>query len=194
MVRYSITVKGLTPLLHHKMPEDELLGLLGTKSSRKKDKVEQTPREIADKYAYKDNDGCLVIPTTYLVGAFKSVAGDYKQANSIRKSIKSIAGGIFRPENEFERLHDDKNNPIKKFEVDLKKATNHQKGAVAVCRPRMDKWNCTFTVTIDESLLSSDMVLQMLNDAGKRSGIGSFRVSKGGHFGQFAVTNFKKLN
>lgn len=192
MKRYEITIKGVTPLLQHRMREEELLGLLGKKSEKKKDSEELTPREIADQYSYK-NGSTYCIPTSYVVGAFKSIASEYKQKNSQRKSIKSIAGGIFRPESEFCDLHDFENNPIVSFEVDIKKATNHQKGAVAVCRPRFDRWQTKFNATIDDGLISPSTVLEMLNDSGKRSGIGSFRVSKGGYFGQFQVIKFDEI-
>ena len=192
MKRFEVEVKGTTPLLQHRMTEEELFGLLGTKTGRKKDKEDKTPREIAESYAYKIGDQ-FVIPTGYLVGAFKNVASEYKQKNSQRKSMKSIAGGIMRPETEFAVLTDEENKPIDNFEVDIRKATNHQKGAVAVCRPRFDKWKFKTIITIQEDLVSEDIILDMLNDAGKRSGIGSFRVSKGGYFGQFVVTEFKEL-
>lgn len=192
MKRFEIEIKGTTPLLQHRMTEEELFGLLGTKSTKKKDKEEQTPREIAEKYTYKDETGYCV-PTSYLVGAFKNVASEYKQKNSQRKSLKSIAGGILRPEVEFSSILDESDKPLKNFEVDIRKATNHQKGAVAVCRPRFDKWKLKTTIVVDDELVSPDTVLDMLNDAGKRSGIGSFRVSKGGYFGQFVVTKFEEL-
>jgi len=64
---------------------------------------------------------------------------------------------------------------------------------VAVCRPRFDKWKLKTTIVVDDELVNPDTVLDMLNDAGKRSGIGSFRVSKGGYFGQFVVTKFEEL-
>ena len=192
MKRVKIRVKGLTPLPQHRMRDEELMALLGTKTKKKKDKEEQTPREIAESYAYKNEDG-YVVPTSYICGALKSVASEYKQKNSTRKSLKSIAGGIFRPESEFVQLVTEKNKPIKDFEVDIKKATNHQKGAVAVCRPRFDQWELELTATIDEELVSKEIVLDMLNDAGKRSGIGSFRVAKGGYYGQFQVVNFEDL-
>lgn len=192
MKRYQVKLKGTTPLLQHRMREEELFALLGTKSERKKDKTERTPREIAEEYAYKNGDG-FVVPTSYVVGAFRAVASEYKQKNSQRKSIKSIAGGIFRPENEFEPLLYDSGLPIKDFEVDIRKGTNHQKGAIAICRPRFDKWNLEMTVQVDTDLVSPEMVFEILNDAGKRSGIGSFRVSKGGYFGQFQATEFKEL-
>lgn len=192
MKRFELEIKGTTPLLQHRMTEEELFGLLGAKSGKKKDKEEQTPREIAEKYTYKDETGYCV-PTSYLVGAFKNVASEYKQKNSQRKSLKSIAGGILRPEVEFSSILDESDKPLKNFEVDIRKATNHQKGAVAVCRPRFDKWKLKTTIVVDDELVSPDTVLDMLNDAGKRSGIGSFRVSKGGYFGQFVVTKFEEL-
>ena len=178
--------------MHHRMREEELFALLGTKSTRKKDKEEKTPREIADSHAYKVGN-TFVIPTGYIVGAFKGVASEYKQKNSQRKSMKGIVGGIFRPENEFEVLTDKEGTPLKDFEVDIRKATNHQKGAVEVCRPRFDRWTVEGTFLVDTDLISQETVLDMLNDSGKRSGIGSFRVSKGGYFGQFQVTKFEEL-
>jgi hypothetical protein len=192
MKRFEIELKGVTPLLHHRMTEEELFGLLGAKSAKKKDKEEQTPREIAEKYAYKNGDN-YCIPTSYIVGAFRGIASEYKQKNSQRKSIKSIAGGIFRTEYEYADLTDENDVLLTNFEVDIRKATNHQKGAVAVCRPRFDKWKLKTSISVDTSLVDEDTVLEMLNDAGKRSGIGSFRVSKGGYFGQFAVTKFEEI-
>lgn len=98
-----------------------------------------------------------------------------------------------RPATEFATLTDLLDIPLSTFEVDIRKATNHQKGAVAVCRPRFDKWKVKTEIIIDEDLLSPEIALEMLNDSGKRSGIGSFRVSKGGYFGQFQVTSFKEI-
>lgn len=192
MKRYQIKFKGITPLLQHRMRDEELFALLGTKSVKKKDKEEKTPREIAESYAYMNGEQ-FVIPTAYIVGAFKNVASEYKQKNSQRKSIKSIAGGVLRPEEEFAGLVTNDGKKVTSFEVDIRKATNHQKGAVAVCRPRFDEWNLETTFVIDDELISPEMVLEMLNDGGKRSGIGSFRVQKGGYFGQFQVTEFKEL-
>jgi len=187
--KIRVRIKGNTPLLKHRMREEELFGLLGTKTEKKKDKEELTPREIAENYAYRDTNGNCVIPTAYIVGAFRAVASEYKQKNSQRKSLKAIAGGIFRPCNEFAPLLNGVDN-LKTFEVDIRKATNHQKGAVAVCRPRFDQWESEFDVMINDDLISTDVVLEVLNDAGLRSGIGSFRVSKGGYFGQFQVTSW----
>ena len=83
---------------------------------------------------------------------------------------------------------------VKTFEVDIKKATNHLKGAVAVCRPRFDEWRVVFTVEVDDDIITPELALTILEDSGKRSGIGSFRVSKGGYYGQFSVTSWQELS
>lgn len=184
---------GTTALLQHRMTEEQLFGLLGSKSERKKDKEVLTPREIATNHAYQREDKSCYIPAEYIVGAFAHVAGDYKQKNSARKSIKAIAKGIFQPtKGEYELIHED-GSPITDFEVDIKKATNHQKGAVAVCRPRFDKWAVEAEFRVDDSLVALETVQQILEDAGRRSGMGSFRVSRGGYFGQFRIEEFKVI-
>lgn len=193
MKLFEVEVTGITPLLHHKMDEEALFKLLGAKGERKQDKEELTPREIAEKHAYKTTDGKYYVPAEYLAGALATVASDYKQKNSTRKSLKQVARGIFRPMEAHSILLDEKGEALTSFEVDIRKATNHQKGAVAVCRPRFDRWKFKTRVQIDDSLVSHETVLTMLEDAGKRSGIGSFRVSRGGYFGQFQVTSFKQV-
>jgi hypothetical protein len=193
MKTYKVEITGITALMHHKMTDEQLFGLLGARASKKKTKEVRTPREIAEQHAYKTKDGKYYIPLSYVSGAFAQIASDYKQSNSQRKSYKAIAGGIFRPLNESAILLTKDGKEIKDFEVDVRKATNHQRGAVAVCRPRFDDWKCLFEVAIDEGLIAPEIVLEMLNDAGKRSGIGSFRVSKSGYFGQFSVTNFQEM-
>lgn len=193
MKRFAVEIKGTTALMHHRMPEDALFALLGAKSSKKKPTEPLTPREIADKHAYKGTDGFYYIPLEYISGAFAHVAGDYKQKNSARKSIKSVARGVFCPEGTTATLLDLEDKPISSFEVDVRKGTNHQKGAVAVCRPRFDRWKVRLNVAVDDSILTPEMCLEVLNDAGKRSGIGSFRVSRSGSFGQFVVTKWEEI-
>lgn len=192
MKSFTCKIEGITPLLQHRMPEDVLFGLLGAKTERKKDKEIRTPRELAKRYAYLNKDGSSYIPSAYISGAIASVSGDYKQKHSIRKSLKYIISGVFRPVDEHIQLKSKDHKPLKKFEVDIRRGNNFQRGAVAVCRPRFDKWYAEFEVQIDDSLVASETCLHMLQDAGKRAGIGSFRVQKGGYFGQFIVTHWKE--
>jgi len=193
MQRFEVEIQGTSPLMHHRMPEDQLLGLLGTKTKIAKDKQERTPREIAEQYAYKTAAGNFYIPAEYLGGAFREAASDYKQSNKSRKSLKSIAAGIFRVETPVVELVDENGKTLKAFEVDIRKGTNHQKGAVAVCRPRFDRWGAKFTVVVNEELVDPSTANKVLVDAGARVGIGAFRIAKGGYHGQFIVTKWKQI-
>lgn len=190
MKRFDVELTGSSPLLQHRMPEEEILKLLGAKDTKKKIKQEFTPREMAERYAYRKGTN-YVLPLEYIRSAFRGASSEYKQKHSSRKSYKSIAASIFRPIGDSAPLLDHKNKKIIKFEVDIQKATNHLKGAVAVCRPRFDKWKSKFQVMIDDDLISEEMALQILQDAGRRVGIGSFRIVCGGYFGAFEVTKFQ---
>ncbi len=193
MKTFECEIRGITALMHHRMPEDELMGLLGIRESIKKPKEARTPREIAERYVYRTKDGKCYIPLKYISGAFIQASSDYKQKNSSRKSLKSVAGGVFRPMDELAVLIDDKGKALTDFEVDIQKATNHLKGAIAVVRPRFDKWGCKFQVQINDSILSPEIALQILEDSGRRVGIGSFRVAKGGFYGQFEIRSWKEV-
>lgn len=193
MKNFEVELTGDSPLMHHRMTEEALYSLLGAKSKKKKDKEERTPREIAEQHAYKANDGTFYIPLSYVTSAFAYAASDYKQSSSSRKSYKTIACGIFQPNSENATLTDEKNKPLKDFEVDVRKGNNHQRGAVAVCRPRFDRWKTKFSVALDTDLINEATALSILQDAGKKAGIGSYRICKGGPFGKFSVTKFEKL-
>lgn len=194
MKRIEVELTGDSPLLHHRFTEAEFYNLLGLNKTKKKlEKEYRTPREIADQYVYKTKKGLYYIPATYVTTAFRETAADYKQTNS-RRSIKAIAAGVFRAEEiEIILLHPKTSTPLKKYEVELRKATNHQRGAVATCRPRFDEWKVRTTFELEDDLLSPETAQLILNDAGRRCGLGSFRISKGGPFGRFRVTKFKEI-
>lgn len=61
METIKMKIKGVTPLLQHRFTEDDLLSLLSSKTNKKKDKEERTPREIADRHAYKGEAGTFLI-------------------------------------------------------------------------------------------------------------------------------------
>lgn len=169
------------------------MGLIpGLKTDKKKVKEERTPRQIAESYAYKsDKDGTYYVPSTYVTGAFIEAASNYKDKSSSRKSLKSVAAGAFFVVDEKATLLElKKDKPLKSFEVDIRKATNHLKGAVAVIRPRFDEWRVKLTASVDEDLIPLETAHSILSDAGRRVGIGSFRISKRGYFGSFQITKW----
>lgn len=191
----SIELVGVSPLMQSRMPKDELIALLAPKTKKKKDiNEERTPRMLAEKHAYQRTDGTCFVPAEYISSSFAYVASDYKQTGSTRRSLRSVAKGAFRPQDPEIDLLDDKGKPITNFEVDVRRGCNRNAGnaAVPLCRPRYDKWRLRFTVQIDEALISLPTAQEILADAGKRAGIGAYRVSSGGYYGQFRISKFDR--
>lgn len=198
MKTFFVEITGKTPLMQHKFPEEQKIKLLvGDKGKKKKAcDVQKSPRDIAEDHAYKNQDGGYYIPAEFITGAFAAAAADYKQTSS-KKSYKAIAGGIFKlVEPGINILNPDDSRLVNQFEVDIRIAKNRNAGkgcAVVVCRPRFDRWKVRFHLTIDDDLITPNVAQEILQDAGRRVGLGSYRISSGGHFGAFSVTIFKEL-
>jgi hypothetical protein len=83
------------------------------------------------------------------------------------------------------------NGPAQDFEVDSRPVTiPATKGRVMRHRPRFDDWGAKFSLKINDSLISTELVHQLLNEAGEQIGIGDFRPEKTGPFGTFRVVKF----
>jgi hypothetical protein len=189
----QIEVEGVSPILFHRMTEDEMLSLppFGSKTKKKAPpKESKSPRELAQCRLYVAN-GDYVIPSIMFISAFKNAASEYKQSSSSRKSMKGIATAIFRPKEEFVKILDENGKPHKSWEVDIAVAKNHLKGAVVNVRPRFDRWKASFEVLVDTDLISEDTAQAILSDAGNKVGIGSWRIMCSGKYGQFRITKWQ---
>lgn len=81
----------------------------------------------------------------------------------------------------------------KDFEVDSRRvripATG---GCIMRHRARLDRWKASFTVDIDETVFTPDFVRTLLDDAGKKVGVGDYRPATRGPFGRFVVTRWQR--
>ena len=185
MKTVTLTIKGISPILINRFKEqDEVVEAV--KKSTKKDYG--TPREQAEATAYCDaKTNLLWIPTTWITGAIKTVASDYKLPGS-RKSVKSVSGGAIIPTDE--KMYFTKKYKKKDVEVDSRPVVI-QRARIMRHRARLEKWEVKCTLEVDESIIPTDDVHSIIIDAGKRAGLGDFRPQKGGPFGRFSVTNWK---
>jgi hypothetical protein len=83
----------------------------------------------------------------------------------------------------------------KEFEVDSRRIVNPStNGARLRHRARLDEWQTTFTVEVDRSMFTPAFVRLLVDDVGKKIGVGDFRPAKRGPFGRFVVTGWKEMN
>ena len=61
-------------------------------------------------------------------------------------------------------------------------------------RPCIEKWQLTFQLYIDETMIDPRLVRGVIDRAGRMVGLGDYRPQCKGSFGRFAVTGWRQFN
>jgi hypothetical protein len=186
MKTVSVRLDGVSPILINRFKEQDEIPVT-VKKHGKKDYG--TPREQAEKTAYADTDGKLWVPWSWVSGCIRSIASDYKIAGS-RKSVKSVSSGAITLTSE--KLYFAEGYTLADIEIDSRPAVV-QRARIMRHRARLESWALEFDLEIDEDILPLDQVHGILADAGKRAGLGDYRVEKGGPFGKFIVAKWEVI-
>lgn len=158
----------------------------GHKASLRGDKG--TPREQAEPKRYVDKGGFLVIPG---VNMFRCIidAGKYlKTGKSKVTTQKSSLVPSFLALEELECPITVDGKRTKDFEVDSRSVVIPATGGrIMAHRPRLDEWDLSFTLTLDEKEAELALVRTLVDYAGSKIGLGDFRPDRKGPFGKFKV-------
>ncbi len=188
MQKVAVTIEGQTPLLMNRFTDEAEIKLnSGTSTVARGDKG--TPREQAERTAYKDSKGNLFIPGPNLFRAIIDAGKFHKHGKSKVTTQKSTLvtaamalSAIVIPLN------------TKAFEVDSRSVVIPATGGrIMKHRARLDKWAMTFDLEVDTTMFSVGFARTLLDDAGKRIGLGDFRPDRKGPFGKFNVTKWKEV-
>lgn len=187
MKTINATLKGTTPLLIHAFApdfgQDEVV-------KKKSAKGHGTPREQIEKTTWKDEDGTIWMPSLWPKGSMMSCASEYKLPGT-RKSLKSVLGGAVIPCEE--KLYFIEKYSIDDCEIDSRPVVI-QRARIMRHRARLETWSVVFNFELDEEIIPSDVIHEVLTDAGRRAGVGDFRPQKGGMFGKFQIVKFEVNN
>lgn len=186
MKTVKVTIEGVTPLLMNRFTsESEIKISSGVSAVSQGDKG--TPREQAAKTAYMDEQGNLYVPGPNLFRSFIDAGKFHKNGKSkvtTKKSSLVTAGMCL--------------NDIvlslntKKFEVDSRSVVIPATGGrIMKHRARLDEWKLSFTLEIDTAIFTAEFVRILVDDAGKKIGLGDFRPDRKGPFGKFVVTKWR---
>lgn len=185
-MRIKVTIKGLAPILMHRFGEDAEAAVgSGVRVSLRSNGA--SPREVAEKKCYKDNQGNLYLPGSNILACIVGV-GIYHKAGRVKLTTQKsslIPAGIT-----VEELI----CPFgtKDFEVDSRAVVIPSTGGrVMQHRPRLDDWQLAFTLDVDEEMFSEKTVRLLVSDAGRKIGLGDYRPQRKGPFGRFSVTNWE---
>lgn len=193
----KVTCRGITPLLMNRMSESVLEGL---RTKVKKPKAAnigsvKTPREDAAEKLHH-HEGNPIIPgenlMSCLICAGVFIRLDAKRQISTAKS--TILPAFMTLLDPALPLVDPDTGKPAAWEPDVRKGTNPNGGeAVCLCRPRLDRWQFTATIDLDESEIGENAIRQLWDFAGKRCGLGDFRPNRRGIFGKFVVDEWTRV-
>lgn len=186
MPTVSVEIAGLSPLLQHRFGEQSE----AADPVRAALLLSGTPREQAECVVYRNSDNQCYFPGQAIARLLREAGGSHKQ-KSTRKSVKYIVpAAVIVPEDAVLIL-DELGKPVEDFEVDSRPVTiPATKGRIMRHRPRFDLWGASFLLEVDETVLPVALIHQLLEEGGRRIGIGDFRPEKGGPFGRFAVVSW----
>jgi hypothetical protein len=183
MRTFDVEISGITSLLQHRFSEAAEVD--GAAATRTVNLATETPRDAAERVAYRNEDGSLYHPGAAISRLLREAGSSHKQKGS-RKSLKYIVPAAVIVVDDALPLSNGK--PLTDFEVDSRPVTiPATKGRIMRHRPRLDEWNIKFRVEVDETVLPPDIIHQLLVEGGQRIGIGDYRPEKGGPFGRFQV-------
>jgi hypothetical protein len=187
-MKILVTIRGVTPLLMNRFTEAAEVSVSGGHSPTSRgDKG--TPREQAQATAYRKDDGELYIPGPNIFASIIDAGKFHKTGKSKVTTQRSslIPAGV-----QVEELV----VPLgtKDFEVDSRRVVIPSTGgAIMKHRARIDEWECTFTLDVDTEIFTTKLVRLILDDAGKKIGLGDYRPARRGPFGKFVVVEWAEI-
>lgn len=186
MFNISCTIEGVTPLLMNRFTEENEVKVSSGVSAVHKGST-GTPREQAAQKAYRDNKGNLYLPGPNIFACIIQAGKYHKNGKSKVTTLKSslIPAGmavleVVLPLN------------TKDFEVDSRSVVIPANGArIMRHRPRLDQWKLNFTLEVDEVMFDAAFVRLIVEDAGRKVGLGDYRPDRKGPFGKFAIVGWE---
>jgi hypothetical protein len=191
-LKITVTIQGITPLIMNRFTEAAEVSVSGgTSVTFKGDKG--TPRAQAESKRYADQAGNLYIPGPNIFACIIAAGTFHKAGKSKLTTMRTslIPAGLMVDDLVCNLTTAD-GELITEWEVDSRSVVIPSTGGRIMChRPRVDTWSATFTLDVDSSMFSPALVRAVVDDAGKKIGLGDFRPARKGPFGRFVVSKWE---
>lgn len=183
----TIEIEGVTALICNRFTDEAALASTSGDRGSSAAADRGTPQEICESKLYKGSNGKPMIPAPNLLrsivdgGAFTKIGK--KQLTTARASVLYSCVAI--EEIEVPIVHK------QPWKVDTRPVRIPSTGGrILTHRPMFDDWKLAFEVDLDTSICNAKVFRQVVDDAGKRVGLGDFRPSTKGPYGRFTVVRW----
>jgi len=190
----EVVIEGVTPLICNRFTElSELQVSNGTSAVLRGKKG--TPREQAEPKCYRDKQARFTIPGNNLFKAIIDGGAFIKNGKSKLSTQKSSLVPSFLSMLTTDAVLTDKGNkPLRDFEVDSRSVVIPSTGGrIMAHRPRFDEWRLAFDLDLTEAECDPKLARELVDNAGRKVGLGDFRPARKGPFGRFKVVGWREL-
>jgi hypothetical protein len=173
--KVMVSIKGLSPgILMHRFPLEPIQGL-----------EKKSPEEQAEYSCYRNAETQeLYIPGPAVQQALVASA-TYSKGKGRGSLQKIVAASVFV-------MTGSLNLGTKKYAVDSRAVVVPATGGRVVRhRPLIEKWEASFEVMYDETLMDEKQMRKVVDDAGSLCGLLDYRPNCKGPFGRFIVTKWE---
>lgn len=184
----SIRIDGTTPLICNKFTDAAAESASNGSRGSSAGQDRGTPLEIAQSKLYIGNNGNPMIPQPNLLrclvegGRFTKIGKS--QVTTAKSSILYACVDVQGAE--IPIIHQ------QPWKVDTRAVRIPSTGGrILAHRPMFDDWALEFVVDLDTSILGEKLLRQIIDDAGKRIGMGDFRPQCKGPYGRFVVNKWE---
>lgn len=190
---YEIKIKSSTPMLHHgshSVLNEE------SKSLKKKggNALEGDPDEWKKSIYFNKNVG-VYLPGLCIEGAIINASSQFKIGSGKKTAKDFVKSGVFC-ENEFLPFYVDGktiktlDDPLIKIDFRMVKNPSSKGSLNGRYRAKFNNWESEFKLNVlSTDYITSDLLKQILEYAGKYIGVGDYRP----RFGRFQVVSFKEV-
>lgn len=186
-MRIEIKIQGTTPLICNRFCDEAAERATNGSTVVAAAGSKGTPMEQAHKKLYIGIDGDLVIPQPNLLRCIVD-GGRYFKAGKKQITTKneSLMFACFDIEgSEISISHQEP------WRVDTRAVRIPSTGGrILTHRPMFDDWELSFVGDLDETIIDSKLLREIIDASGKRVGLGDFRPATKGPFGKFVVTHW----
>jgi hypothetical protein len=185
----SIRIRGITPLIMNRFTDEAAEA--ASKGSRSSIATTDrgTPLEIAGSKLYHDLDGNFCIPQPNVLRCLVDGGSFHKSGKKqITTQKSSLLYACFDIEGvTIPLIHE------QPWKVDTRPVRIPTTGGrILRHRPMFDDWELEFVLFIDTEIIDLALARRIVDDAGKRIGLGDFRPSTKGPFGKFVVVLWRE--
>ncbi len=182
----SVTIQGLSALLQHGFS----LEFQNEDATRTQVVQHPSPRDAAEAVCYRDDNGDCYFPGTAIDRLLAESGSNHKLKGS-RRAVKWVVPAAVLMLDDHVHILTKDGERRSDFEVDSRPVViPATKGRIMRHRPRWDQWTAKFGLDIDPEVLPVELIHQLLEEGGRRVGVGDFRPEKRGPFGRFEVVSW----